>query len=645
MGDTTPDAHATWLSLLAADADPAELERHGERLAAAAEGELEQERVRVEARQAAVVSARLEDRRRQAREVTALNHLARRLASLHETDELLHEVAAQSRHLLGVDVAYIMVRQDDRTLRIEAADGSMGSALRGIVLEEGEGVGGEVMRTGRPLWSRSYLEDPRLRRVQAVDAAASSEQLGGILGVPLQVDDVTLGVLCAAERRPRRFADREIELLAALAAHAAVALRNAQLFGRHQQALAELRASNANLRDLDARRQRATELRENLTATVIRGGGVPEVAEVITRVIGGPVLVLDAQGVPLAQGPADDDLRPGSTPSGEWFEAGPTARRDEGGRALLVSAVALRDGYAGCLVARSVPGFEEETARLLEIGAASVALVVASEQTVAEAELRTRGEFTHALLSRDVDPTSIRRRARAVDIDLDGVRAVAVLDPGTADDRAAARLGSRLATELGGWSAEHAGHVVVLVPAADATGTRARLVALADGRLPGAIGVADCVGGTVAVRTAHEAARQTAVLLLALGRPHAAALPAEVGVYRGLFSTAGRGEIAAYVEATLGELVDRDRGRDLVGTLDAYLRNAQHHARTCGELHVHANTLYNRLERIGRILGPGWRAPERVLELQLALQMRLLMARVPGDAEPTGTGPLVEVSS
>ncbi|WP_433506542.1 PucR family transcriptional regulator [Pseudonocardia halophobica] len=124
-----------------------------------------------------------------------------------------------------------------------------------------------------------------------------------------------------------------------------------------------------------------------------------------------------------------------------------------------------------------------------------------------------------------------------------------------------------------------------------------------------AAGVADCAGGVAGVRTAHETARQTAAVLHALGRTGRPVLAAELGVYRTLFSRAGRGEGCAFVEATLGPLLDhdRDRGRDLVPTLQAYLDHGEHHARTCEALHVHANTLYRRLDRIAALLGEGWR--------------------------------------
>jgi GAF domain-containing protein len=619
----------SWLALLLADASVDALVDLRERLVGETE-EADRPRVEAEASAAQRIHAQLAQGRRHARELAALNDLARRLASLHDVEALLQEVVVQSRQLLGVDVAYIMVRRAGAELRIEAVDGSIGSALRGIVLHEGEGLGGEVLRTGRPMWSEDYLHDPRLDRGDFLDQAASNEQLGGMLAVPLQVGDETLGVLLVADRHPRTYADRETELLAALAAHATVALSNARLIGRYKQALTELRSDNHDLRELDTRRQRAAELRERLLDVSIRGGGPAEVAAAVGQALGTPVLVRDAHGEPLNPGPAVVEVEAVPVPMSRrsWSAEHPqTVRLPHNAAQAAVTAILLRDGYAGCLITLARDRVDDEAVQLLEIGATSLALVIASERTVAEAELRTRGEFISALLAPDVDHASIRRRALVAGVDLDAVRTVLVLDPDSAEVQPAAALAQRLAAEHGGWSAEHGGAIVVLVPAAEPDDVRRRIVALADGRLPAAVGVAACAGGTEAVRGAHDAARQTAILLLALGRDRAVARPADLGVYRSLFSTAGRREIAEFVDATLGEVLrhDAERHRDLTATLDAYLRHARHHARTCEALHVHANTLYNRLDRLTELLGDDWRDPDRVLELQLALRMRELM--------------------
>ena len=633
---TVTDRPATWLHLLAADAPPEELQAHRTRLLSDP-AVLPADRTRIEDEAAAAGRVRevLSAGRRQSQELAVLNDLARRLGSMHDPGEVLHEVAAQSRRLLDADVAYLMLRRPEG-LRIEVADGSMGSALRGITLREGEGIGGEVLRTGRPVWTESYLADPRVRRLAHVDAAARSEQLGGILGIPLQLGGETIGVLLAADRRPRRFADHDVELLAALGAHAAVALRNAELIEQLRRAAGELERRNAELRRSEQQRERAAALRELLTAAVIGGGGVPAVARALERAVGGEVQVWDLAGVRmdavpphLGSGPHLGALT-GGPPTVDWLASpGPRVVQIDS-RSGMLTPVVLTDGPAGCLVVWDVDGADAEIAGLLQTAATSLALVVVTERAVALAELRSRGEFIQALLAGEGDDPGTRRRGRSAGVDVDAVTAVAVFDPGARDVRPAARVAGRLAEGARGWSAEHRGRVVVLLTGPTAPDAEAWLQGL-DSSLGAAVGLAPCTGGAAAVRGAHEEARQTAALLHALDRPDVAATSASFGVYRALLSPAGRGELQAFVTATLEPVLrwDAQRNRDLVDTLASFLRNAQHHARTCAELHIHANTLYQRLDRVTELLGVDWRDPDRVLQLQLALTLRSLAAGVP----------------
>ena len=548
------------------------------------------------------VAQSLAELRRRADELSVLNDLARRLAALHDTREVLDEVARQARRLLGVDVAYIMLLRSGR-LRIEVVDGAMGSAMRGIELEAGQGLGGQVLATGRPLSSERYLEDTRFPHAEGTDAAALSEQLGGILGVPLVVGDDTLGVLLAAERHPRGFGARDVELLAGLAAHAALALRTADLFDRERAASAELRSANEALRAVNASRQRASDLRDVLNDVVLHGGGLGAVVEALDRAAGLVVEVRDHDGRTLAGGPSAADG--------------------------LVVPVDLPSGLGGSLVAAPTGSADDEEAlRLLRIGATTVAVLLASERSVAEAELRTRGEFVHALLSSDADEVSLLRRARAIGIDLHAVTTVAVVEPPPGGATAAASFASRLAAELRGWSAAHAGQVVVLLPeAVDTARDAAARLAGHDGSSP-TTGLAAGTGGPHGVRSAHEEARQTAALLLALGRGGTCATSDELALYRSLFSSSGRSGLLTFIRTTVGPLLDYDdeRQRDLAVTLETYLEQARHHARTCATLHIHPNTLYQRLDRVTEVLGPAWKEPDRALELQVALRLHRLLA-------------------
>ena len=75
-----------------------------------------------------------------------------------------------------------------------------------------------------------------------------------------------------------------------------------------------------------------------------------------------------------------------------------------------------------------------------------------------------------------------------------------------------------------------------------------------------------------------------------------------------------------------GPLIEYDerRGSDLVGTLEPYFAAGASPSRAAAALHVHVNTVAQRLERVARLLGEGWSEPSRALELQLALRLHRL---------------------
>jgi len=85
-------------------------------------------------------------------------------------------------------------------------------------------------------------------------------------------------------------------------------------------------------------------------------------------------------------------------------------------------------------------------------------------------------------------------------------------------------------------------------------------------------------------------------------------------------------DVDHYVGQHLGPLLDYDarRGSELVKTLQAYFDAGASPRHAAAALHVHVNTVSQRLERIGSLLGPSWQHPDVALELQLALRLRRL---------------------
>jgi purine catabolism regulator len=83
-------------------------------------------------------------------------------------------------------------------------------------------------------------------------------------------------------------------------------------------------------------------------------------------------------------------------------------------------------------------------------------------------------------------------------------------------------------------------------------------------------------------------------------------------------------DLAAFVDRAIGPLRDHDdRAKPpLLPTLETYLAHAGRKAETARELHLNRQTLYNRLARIGELLGTDLDDPQAVLALSLALRAR-----------------------
>ncbi|QGV82870.1 PucR family transcriptional regulator [Streptomyces ficellus] len=82
--------------------------------------------------------------------------------------------------------------------------------------------------------------------------------------------------------------------------------------------------------------------------------------------------------------------------------------------------------------------------------------------------------------------------------------------------------------------------------------------------------------------------------------------------------------LAAFVDRAIGPLREHDRTSRpaLLPTLQTYLAHAGRKAETARELHLNRQTLYNRLARIGELLGTDLDDPQTVLALSLALRAR-----------------------
>lgn len=574
--------------------------------------------------------------RRRSRELLALFETAGDLSSVRDVEGVLQAIVRRGRQLLSADTAYLMLVDEERgDTYMRVTEGTTGPDFPNIRLPLGVGLGGRVAETMTAHWTADYLRDDRY--LHAIDDIVLEESLVAILGVPLKIGRRLLGVLFASDRAPRNFTRDEVSLLSSLGDHAAIAIENAALFQETRDAVAALQSAKTTIEETNQRLELAVALHEQLMSLALAGGSVQDLADVLADVLKGAVLVIDEQRRELARAtstsaePADADvLTTARDHVGEEALSGRSSltRTDES--AVVITPVVAGQQNHGYLlyVARDISDID---VRSLERAATTMALLLLSRRTQDEADNRVRGEILAELLSPGLnDPEAITRRARLLGVDLADQLIVVVIVP----DQSSGAAGplhdeaSRVARIRHGLITTLADRVVLLLPGADPeAAARSTAEHLTGTGHHVSVGSSGPVTDLRHVLQHTDRAGRAARVLLGLGRTGQGISADELGIYGLLLSEAGEGHVQDFITRTVGQLerYDAERGTSLLDTIHAYFTTEGNVSAAAAQLFVHPNTLYQRLERLDRLLGADWRTGERALDLRLALRFRRLL--------------------
>jgi GAF domain-containing protein len=554
----------------------------------------------------------LAQREQREAEMQALYETARDLTSLRDVDDTLHAIVDRVRRLLGADLTYIaLVDGETGDAYMRVTSGARTVPIETVRQRPGQGIGGRVIETGQAIATDDYLADPRLALAPDVAAAVREEGIVGIAGVPMRLGSRVVGALFAADRRRRTFDQAEIALLSSLADHATVVIENARLFAGMRASTRELREVNSRLSAQRHVLERASAAHEQLMPLALTRADLGQFTGTVSRILGGAVELVDTEArlLAAADGPAggEDD---GPTPA-----------------PAVVRVRAGKEEFGSLRLTRATPLTEAEM-RTLERAAQTAALLVLMERQTALLEEELRAELLDDLLAEGTpDRDVVRRRAERLGVLRPGEpQTLVVCSAADVPLSTLLTAAADLAARSGGLASEHSGSVVLLLPGTDG-GTAARTVAAELGRSVGAPVTAGATGQAATETDLHAMHREAARshrLLLALGREGDGATLQELGIVGQLLEGATAGQVQRVVDRALGPLIayDAENSAALFDTVEAFFSCGQSPPEAARRLHVHVNTVYQRLERVDRVLGgTSWREPHGALEMQMALQL------------------------
>ncbi len=149
----------------------------------------------------------------------------------------LDEIAAQARSLAEADAASILELTGQERFRIVGSDQLSDEYRRTLhdwpaQLAPGRGPSGIAVSEGRPVIAANFRDDPRFKEWSSMPLRTGWR---AVAALPLIVESTILGTLVLYRTTPETWTDDEIELLAFVAQHAAVAVRTAQLIAEQRR--------------------------------------------------------------------------------------------------------------------------------------------------------------------------------------------------------------------------------------------------------------------------------------------------------------------------------------------------------------------------------------------------------------------------
>lgn len=570
---------------------------------------------------------RVTHRRRESAQAALLD-TARELASESSPSIVLEAIVRRARTLLGTDLAYLTLydpEAGDTFMRV--TDGSVSADFQSLRLSLGDGLGGLVASTHKPYWTADYSSDQRFSHTSAIDHGVGDEGIIAICGTPLIVESTFVGVLFAANRTPRPFSHTEIGLLGNLAALAAIAIVQTRALADAEHALAALSEAHDIVRQQAIGVERAAAAHDRFASVVLGGGGVSDVTQALVDLLGGWAVLFDGAGerrsvagaAPEAAGP--DPLLAHPVVDRARHDVGRLVE-DDGIHAIGVIAA---HEQLGTLVVGAPDALEDADQRTVERAAVVTALVLLFERQADDARQSERNRVLADLLTARGSHDDRTGYLRSASVEPRGPWCLLVARGGDPTQQRALALTVSTVLGDGALVGTHQDLIVAILRGEDPDAL-ARSLAERVTRGP-RITVGGC--GPVAdvddLPGSLEEGSRTVRALVALGRAGTGAATTELG-FAGLIVGTDP-DVHDYVRSVLGPVLEYDdeRGSDLAGTLVAYFAAGSSPRHAAGSLHVHVNTVSQRLGRIAALLGEDWQHPDRALEIQLALRMRRLL--------------------
>ena len=402
--------------------------------------------------------------------------------------------------------------------------------------------------------------------------------------------------------------------------------------------------------------ERGANIQTRLTQIAARGDGLAGLAGAMREMTQHGILVQDKRLTPLASSPSTDLRSVWNDLIAQLTELStlPESLRDRrkagetpavssepmpGGLERLIAPIVVGDVARGYLTAVGMLGELDQTDRLvIEQGALVCAIEMARAKAVRETEKRLHGDLLSALLHQNLSARDAHLWAQNMGLDLEQQHTAVRL----AWEGASPTL-RRLETLVNGEVTRSGAPVIVSSLSGEviafcegpreagrpsaATSLAQAVIDLAAKEYPEA--VVRCGIGTPALELGYwQLSFRQAGQALDMARRLGERKPLyymDLSVYRLLLQFEDHPDLKAFVQETLGPILNHENADEFLATLEEFFAHHGNLSQTAEALFIHRNTLTYRMERLAAVSRMDLDNPDTRLAAQLALNIRRML--------------------
>lgn len=517
---------------------------------------------------------------------------------------------------------------------------SVGNVLEGIKQMEfkiGEGPIGHTFAKGKPLFfkdssdmNEGYLMKISTDNIKYWDTSYDfTNRVKSILTCPIEVDGAIECVMFLCQINTKEpLLERDLTLLQGFSHQVGIAIQNARQF--------------SNINALNETLLKRDNMQTTLTKASMQNRGTNQVIRELRRMVERPITFIDLleNKIIPSQGNLPHHLTYNelNTLLSSHVEKQYITLKNELEKTHYLYLIRSGKAILGCLMIETSIPLSRSDHMALQLGTSVLALELVKKQNLVDFYYKNKREIFNRLIQ-ERDKAIVLQEARKIGIKERGSFTTAIVQFGSYTDsqvlevnvhQLITRLKNDLTPFLQTIFGYHNKIIILLKTKSDidyqlflskikTIVTEHQNIGLKELDLYGGIGSA--YETIYQIKKSYEEAKAALAYLVTRQLPHVIQY-SEIGMNR-LFIHQSSEELEKFLKETFQPLRDVDQGDPILEhTLITYFKCNRSVSKTAKKLHIHINTMYQRLSKIEDILNMSFKNGEHVLQLQLACYLK-----------------------